>query len=385
MTAFYDLSSPTNQALTEYIRQAIVSNDSQISFCQFMELALYHPEWGYYNSESFEFGKNGDFTTAPEISPLFSRCFGRQCRQILNYLGEGQILELGAGSGRFAKDLLLELEKLGNLPEHYYIYEISPALRKKQQQILQAACPHLFNRVIWLEIMPAHFTGLVIANELLDALPVYCFRIEEHGMKERRVGFEKGQFIWRAGNPTEELAEKATKIRELYALNPGYESEINLRLPALIHSLANILTQGVMFFADYGYGQREYYHPDRQKGTLTCYYRHRMHADPFILVGLQDITAHVDFTHVIETAVANDCQLGGYTTQAAFLFSLGLAELAEQEAKHFSSIEQYQQAQAIKLLTLPSEMGERIKVMALTKNFESPLLGFALQERRQDL
>ncbi|RDI42450.1 class I SAM-dependent methyltransferase [Aquicella lusitana] len=376
----------SSNALIQILRQEIEKEDGRISFAAFMERALYHPAFGYYNTPQFNLGREGDFTTAPEISPLFARCFARQYMEIFDALSTGNLLELGAGTGRFASDCLLELERHRSLPDRYFIYEISETLRLKQQALLASTCPHLLPRVVWLNELPQQFVGIIVANEVLDALPVHCFRIEGHTVKERCVAWGKDRFIWQPTAPTvTELAEKTMKIRERYELADGYESELNLNLPRFIESLTGALAQGVILLADYGYGQQEYYHPERRQGTLTCFYQHRRHDDPLILPGLQDITAHVDFTPVVETAVANECTLGGYTTQAAFLFANGLIELAEIEEKNLSPADTFHLHQAIKQLTLPTEMGDRIKVMALCKNMEHPLSGFSLLDRGRDL
>ncbi len=372
-----------NPQLTELIRQEIKKSNGYISFARFMELALYAKELGYYCTGTQKFGKSGDFLTAPEISPLFAKCSASQCQQILTSLNGGDILELGAGSGVFAKDLLLELEKLNSLPNHYFIFEISPELRQRQQQFLQTHCPQFFSRMTWLDTLPTSgISGIVIANEVLDAMPVHCFYIDTNGIKEHCVMVEKEQFAWCIEDPTTtELAEKVKVIQQEFSLPTGYKSEINLMLPAWTHTLSNVLKRGVILLIDYGYGRGEYYHPDRNQGTLMCYYQHQRHDNPFLHVGLQDITSHVDFTTVIESATANQLALGGFTTQAGFLLACGLMELAEE--KNLSEIERYRQNQAIKTLTFPSQMGEAIKVIALNKDFNTPLLGFSLQDRQR--
>ncbi len=374
----------TSNALIAHIRREIEQAEGYISFARFMELALYAPGLGYYSAGAHKFGKNGDFVTAPEISPLFAKCLAKQCQQILMALGKGDFLELGAGSGRFAKDILLELEQLKKLPEHYFILEVSADLRERQQQLLQTECPHLFSRVQWLDSFPQKMSGIIFANEVLDAMPVHCFRIDEKGIKERCVAWNNDTFMWHIADPTTpELTQRIQIIQQECALNIGYESEINLMLPAWINTLADSLTRGAILFFDYGYGRREYYHPDRSMGTLMCHHQHQRHANPFAFVGLQDITAHVDFTQVAENAVDAHLSLAGYTTQASFLLGCGLMELASQSS--LSEKDLYLQNQAIKTLTLPSQMGELVKVMALNKDLESNWIGFSLYRRERDL
>jgi SAM-dependent MidA family methyltransferase len=373
--------------LTSYIQQEIQRHNGNISFARFMELALYHPQFGYYNAESFSIGKQGDFITAPEMSPLFAQCLARQCVPCFERLATGDLLELGAGSGRLAGDLLSALQQFGALPEHYYIYEISLNLRKKQQLFLQTNFPEFFPRIVWLEQLPTAFTGIIIANEVLDALPVHCFAIQETGIAERCVGTSQTNvFAWQLTTPTSEmLRQKAAALRDQYELYPGYATEICLYIAPFMQQVVTALQQGLILFIDYGYGQREYYHPERQQGTLNCFYQHQQHADPLLLPGQQDITAHVDFTWAAENAVLHDCTVNGFTTQTSFLLACGLMDLAAAAAKNLTATEEFQLHQAVKRLTWPTEMGERVKVMALGKDFVSPLIGFSLQDRRRDL
>lgn len=390
MTIFSDLSLPNppnsrrSKALGDIIREEITKKENVISFAEFMSLALYHPKLGYYNSKSFDIGNLGDFTTAAEISPLYAQCFANQISPIFDFLGEKNILEIGAGTGRFAHDILTTLAKTDHLP-HYYIYEISTALRAKQQTFLKTHCPQFLSHIHWLTHLPSDFKGIVIANEVLDALPVHCFKVEAGIVKEKYVSIKDDAFIWHTSTPSPQLSAAATQLLAEYELNEGYESEVNLALVPFIHSLTEALSQGVLFFADYGYGGKEYYHPQRNKGTLTCFYQHRHHNDPLILPGLQDITAHVNFTQVIEEATKNGCTLAGFTTQAAFLLANRLLELANDVEKELSQVAAFKLHQAIKLLTLPTEMGERVKIMAISKGVNISMLGFKLQDRRREL
>lgn len=366
-------------SLDDYLRSEMLKRD--ISFADFMEIALYHPEWGYYNAENIDLGTKGDFTTAPEISPLFAKCLARQIQQI----SPASLLEAGAGTGRLASDLLTELNKLGCLPSHYYIYEISSALRKKQQALLQSTLPEFFSRIIWLDTLPENFSGTIIANEVLDALPVHLFRVEKDGVKEKFVTWENNQFAWKYLEPSGEYREEAERIRELYHLPEGYEFEINFYLSAFIASLAYSLREGIILFSDYGYGEREYYHPQRLRGTLTCFYQHRSYDNPLIFPGLMDITAHVDFTRVIENASGLGLSLAGFTTQSSFLLSCGLMDFAGECEESLDEAGKLELHQAIKILTLPTEMGERVKFMALSKGVDLELCGFEFQDRSRDL
>ncbi|MDR3478971.1 MAG: SAM-dependent methyltransferase [Gammaproteobacteria bacterium] len=374
-----------SERLALLIRNEITAAGGHISFARYMELALFAPGLGYYSAGSHKLGKNGDFITAPLISPLFAQCIAKQCQQILTAIGRGDILELGAGTGQLACDLLLELERLECLPDHYFILEISGELRGRQQELLQERCPHLLTRIEWLDSLPTQrLKGIVLANEVLDAMPIHCFRMEDNRIVERSVTFNENGFAWQLTTPASStFIQQISAILTECPLTDGYESEINLMLSDWIKTLADTIEQGVMLLIDYGFGQREYYHPDRQQGTLMCFYQHHHHANPFVLPGLQDITAHVNFTTVAESAMDAGLRVAGYTTQAAFLLACGLTGFAAQ--KELSPVEQYQQNQAIKVLTLPSQMGELVKVIGLSKALAMPLLGFSLFDRRHDL
>lgn len=365
-------------ALTDFIRKK-----TPLSFSTFMGDALYHPQLGYYQAETFTIGKAGDFTTAPELSKLFAHSLANQCQQILKQLSQPNVLELGAGTGQLAVDLLLALEQRDGLPQHYFIYEISTSLKQKQHTLLKERCPTLLSRVVWLDELPANFSGLVIANEVLDALPTTCFAVTEQGIFERIINWKDERFIWELAPANIELN---TEIQTLSLTHP-YASEINLSLKNFITQLSLSLNEGVILFIDYGYGEREYYHPQRQQGTLTSFHQHLQIDDPLLYPGLQDITAHVDFTRLAIAAQDAGLDVLGYTTQAAFLLATGLIDEATKLEKTLNAKEIFQLHQSIKYLTLPTEMGERIKVMALAKNanITLPLLGFTLQDRRRDL
>jgi SAM-dependent MidA family methyltransferase len=354
MTTFDDIQVPTpaaqqrSDALSALIQHDIQQNNGFIPFSHFMNLALYHPTWGYYQAEEMALGRQGDFTTAPEISPLFAYALAQQCAAILPQLLVRDLLEVGAGSGRLAGDLLLALNQCNQLPEHYYIVELSTSLRQQQQAWLQMTHPELFSRIIWLDTLPISFKGIIIANEVLDALPVDCFQIADT-IQERGVTWTGTQFDWHLRPADSVFAEPIAELQTTYHLPNGYRSEINFQLALFIQLLGQSLQHGVILFADYGYGQREYYHPERNEGTLTCFYQHRRHANPLILPGLQDMTAHVDFTRVAELALEQECDLLGYTTQAAFLLANGLIKEASRQEAYLSPAEQVNLHHAIKL------------------------------------
>ncbi len=364
-----------SEALQQKIRSAIRSEGGSLSFARFMEMALYEPGLGYYSAGLAKFGSEGDFITAPEVSPFFGRCFARQIKQVFDGLdGNKTILEFGAGSGRLACDILRELEALNTLPDTYLILEVSADLRERQQQLIAKELPQLIGKIEWLDQLPEEkISGVILANEVLDALPVERFQITDHQISEQRVAFENDQFHFVSREALEPLKQAVEAIQR--PLPDGYVSEINRHLPAWFKGLSDTLGSGVIFCVDYGCSHNDYYHPDRISGTLICHYRHRAHDDPFVYIGLQDISASVNFTAVAEAADQCEFEIEGYTTQAHFLMSCGLVEMLDIEQG--KSTDQYLRAsQQVKTLTLPGEMGERFKVIALTKEFDEPLMGF---------
>jgi SAM-dependent MidA family methyltransferase len=392
MMTFHDIPKPPDaelkrsHKLSEKIRNKIVEQDGLISFSTFMDMALFDPKLGYYQREDLTLGKEGDFTTAPEISPLFAKCFAMQCKEIWEASPHLSILEIGAGMGRFAKDILTALGEMKCLPKHYYIYEPSLSLRQKQKQLLKQFSFLPQEKITWLEHLPATFKGIIIANEVLDVLPVHCFSLENHVIKERCVGFTQNQFIFSSAKPSTPLLEEAVfKLTTNYAWPNDYHSEINLQIRPFIKNLSDLLTEGVILFADYGYSQDEYYRPDRCNGTLTSFYKHRQYNYPLSYPGLFDITAHVNFTQVANAAFDVGLCVLGFTSQASFLLACGLIDFAQEMEKGLSQKDEFNLHQAIKLLTLPHEMGERCKIMALGKGIDLPLRGFMWQDRRGDL
>src|SRR5690606_17312019 len=330
-----DLPLPDADALghsrrvAEMIRAEIAASGGSISFRRYMELALYAPGAGYYSAGTEKFGRGGDFVTAPEISPLFSACLARQCAEVLRGTG-GVVLELGAGSGAMACDVLRALEASGDLPDAYLVLERSADLRARQERRLRDALPHLVDRVQWLDRLPeAPIRGVMLANEVADAMPVARGRVKAV-TAEMAVAAEGEGFAWREVQAPADLAEHVRRVLGpvLAELPDGYTTEFNPDLWPWIASLADLLEAGVIFIIDYGYPRAEYYHPDRTDGTLICHFRHRAHWDPFLYPGLQDISASVDFTAVAEAGTDAGLEVLGFTTQAHFLLGLGLAGMA---------------------------------------------------------
>ena len=360
-----------SRKLVELIAAEIEQAGGWIRFDKYMELCLYAPGLGYYAGGATKLGGAGDFVTAPEISPLFSRTLARQVGEVLATSG-GDVLELGAGSGRMAADMLRRLDELGQLPERYAILEVSADLAARQKERLQTLDADLAARVVWIDGIPASFRGVIIANEVLDALPVHLVTWRDDGVFECGVTWRNGAFAWE-----DRLSGDSVLLLEAQRLSPQppYLSEISLAAPALMRTLAASLERGAVLLVDYGFGEREYYHPQRDHGTLMCHYRHHAHDDPFFTPGLQDITSHVDFTAIARAAQQAGLDLLGYTTQAQFLINLGITDLMALASPENAANYLPLAAQAQKLLS-PAEMGELFKVIAFGRGLQTPLTGF---------
>lgn len=370
-----------SRRLVNRIWEEIDARGGWLSFERFMEMALYEPGLGYYSAGASKLGAGGDFVTAPEVSPLFSRCLATQCGEILRHVSGGAILEFGAGSGVMAADLLNELAAQGSLPERYLILEVSADLRERQRALVQAQAPAHAARVEWLDRLPEAFRGVVLANEVLDALPVQRFRIRGDQVNSLGVTWQLGRLDWSEthADPQLEAAVRRIEANAGERLPDGYTSEINMRLAPWIASVAAALREGVALFIDYGLPQRQYYRSERREGTLLCHFRHRFHDDPLINVGVQDIGAWVDFTAVAEAASTAGLAVAGFSTQAHFLIGNGLEQLLAPTNGH-ELASRVQLARQAMLLTLPGEMGERFKVIGLSREFDRPLRGFGVRD-----
>lgn len=362
-----------------HIREQIAASGGWISFARYMDLALYAPGLGYYSAGAKKLGRAGDFVTAPEISPLYGRTLARQVKQVLD-TGFDEVLEVGAGSGALAATLLEELERAGRIPRSYLILELSADLRERSRDTLAARVPHLLERVAWLNRLPPSFSGVVLGNEVLDAMPVTVVRVQSGKVEEGGVGVRNGRLDWSwrvaSGEPLE--AARALKLPD------GFRTEIQLAARGFVRSLAQVIEKGVAIFVDYGFPEKEYYHPQRKEGTLMCHYRHHAHGDPFWLPGLQDITSHVDFSAVAHAAREGGLEVLGYTAQAQFLVNCGITEImsrtpAENAGKFLPLANQ-----ANRLMS-PAEMGELFKVIALGRGLAAPLAGFREGDRSKSL
>lgn len=367
------------------IKAMIGQAGGKISFQQFMQTALFEPALGYYRCGTEKFGAMGDFITAPESSPLFGQCLARFIQQIKL---ANNVLEVGAGSGLLAVSILKALAAQSALPESYYILELSAELRERQRQNIQAELPEYIDQLVWLDTLPDAFSGVVIANELLDAMPVTRFKMDDNQVFEEYVVCNEDELSF-CYEPTSDqrLLARIDELKQQTSIaeTGPYHSEVNFIAEDWIRSLADGIESAVVLIIDYGYLRNAYYHSQRHMGTLMCHYQHRAHPDPLILTGIQDITAHVDFTAMADAALESGMEVVGFTTQAHFLLNLdllGLLDARQQETGQEDLRNYLQAAGEVKRLTLPGEMGESFKVMAFSKNYKDDVFGFEQHDIR---
>jgi len=374
-----------SEAVGSLVRAELAAAGGWLSFERFMELVLYAPGLGYYSAGAWKLGSGGDFVTAPEVSELFGRCVALQCAEVLRATG-GDILELGAGSGRMAATILAALGAQQALPERYAILEVSGDLAARQRARLEALPPPLRERVVWLEQLPrAPLRGVILANEVADALPVRRFTVRAGAVLELGVALGPGDTLRAAEGPPD--AALARECAAMFGAPPrtlpeGYTSEVSLRLGPWIASLGASLERGAVLLFDYGLPRAHYYHPQRSAGTLRCHFRQRAHDDPLINLGVQDLSAWVDFTRAAEGAALAGLEVAGFATQAAFLLALGIDR---EVASAADAVGRARLAGEARRLIMPEEMGEAFKALALTRGYETPLQGFALQDLRRQL
>lgn len=374
--------------LLEHIEAELAAAGGWIPFARYMELALYAPGLGYYSGGARKFGPGGDFITAPELTPLFGQALAAQVEQVMRASAPA-LIEVGAGTGLLAADLLLELERRDCLPERYGILELSGELRERQFDTLAAKAPHLAARVQWLDALPERFAGAVVANEVLDVMPVHLVVSRAEGLFERGVAVATDaagvrRLCWADAPAAGAVAEAARALALPVPQSGEYVTELNLAGNAWVAAWAERLQAGALLLIDYGYPRAEYYLPSRSGGTLLCYYRHHAHGDPFLWPGLNDITAFVDFTAVAEAGFEAGLDVQGYTTQAQFLFNCGVLECLERRGAR-ESADYIRAARAVQRLTAPQEMGELFKVIALSRGIDGPLLGFVRGDRTHAL
>lgn len=384
-----EIAQQHSEKLIVLIKDEIDKNKGAISFQRYMELVLYAPGLGYYAAGSNKLGEDGDFITAPEISPLFSQSLANAILPALELKLDHEqiILEVGAGRGRMAADILIYLQQQNKLPKEYWILELSADLRERQRNTIKDVVPELIDRVKWLDSLPENFSGVVLANELLDAMPVQLFQKNDNDINEVHVVWRDDKFAFLLQSSFDERL--MTRVKDIedelgFEFNSGYVSEINFSAEDWIKSIAESLQQGIIVLIDYGFPRHEYYHEQRVQGTMMCHYRHRTHPDVFVYPGLQDITAHVDFTAMADAALEANLKVMGYTNQVSFLMGAGIMELAEIN-ENDSLAEQMVTTSQIKKLTLPHEMGELFKVIGFSKNTDVSLPAFQFRDLREYL
>lgn len=381
-----DISATHSARVTAYLREKIEAAGGKISFAEFMQEALYAPGLGYYSAGATKFGGAGDFITAPEVSSVFGRVLARQCAEVLSGVKNGAVLEAGAGSGKLALDILTAFEEMDALPSTYNILEVSADLADRQQRQLQYKLPHLVERIHWLAELPDNFDGVIVANEVVDALPVERFIKRNAEVVQLCVSVDDGGFVWSEARAPHQLSEFVAEIEADLGrtLDDGYVSEASLAAPQWLADLARGLRHGAMFLFDYGVSRREYYAPDRTDGWLRCHFRHHAHNNPLIHPGIQDLTAWVDFSLLAASAAKNGLEILGYQTQSQFLLGGGLTI----EMAGFSELpiaDQLALSGQIKTLTLPGEMGENFKCIALGRGAISVPSAFQFADRTETL
>ncbi|MCF6195019.1 MAG: SAM-dependent methyltransferase [Kangiellaceae bacterium] len=370
-------------SLFELVIQRIEENDGSISFSKFVQSALYEPKLGYYQNNLQTFGEKGDFVTAPELGQLFAGCIANSLSDYIQNAQHPKILEIGAGSGQLALNLLHSLSEASKLPEQYLILEPSAALQFQQKELLAKNLPQYFSQIRWLSDLPKSFDGVIIANEVIDAIPFDRVIKQQDGWYQLQVSSLGGEFVEKKGSAisNESLPEG---LAEGVDFPVGYQAEVRSMTPGWIRALYNSMNTGAVILIDYGYPQAELYHPQRAAGSLKCFINHHQHDNPFQYIGLQDITAHVDFTHVAQSAHEAGFDISGFTTQAGFLLENGITDLGQRKnesvATESTNTQDYSLSREIQQLLMPGQMGEVIKVMLLEKKSSSSIKGFSLQD-----
>ena len=371
--------------LSAKIQSEIFSQDGKIPFSQFMQMSLYEPGLGYYQNNLHKFGEKGDFITAPEMGNNFAKCLARSVRQF--FLDSSKemprcLLEIGAGSGILALNLLTELGQTGTLPDKYLILEPSAQLRSQQKELLKKHLPDYSSSIEWINQLPEKIHGLILANEVVDAIPCERIKRVDGQWLQLGVSHNKQEFIdcLMPLNNDYELPGPLSGKDTVNSYQDDYTTEYRPLAKGWIKALANSLDSGAILLVDYGYSESEFYHPQRVLGSLTCFISHHSNSQPLQYVGLQDITAHVDFTQIARTAFDNSLEISGYTTQAGFLLENGITDINDEISENEAPEQRYKRSQELQKLLMPGQMGEVIKVILLSKNLESEIKGFTLQD-----
>ncbi|NNF16607.1 MAG: SAM-dependent methyltransferase [Gammaproteobacteria bacterium] len=366
-----------SDALVARICARAKEQGGRLTLGDYIHAALYEPGLGYYVSGQRKFGESGDFVTAPELGSVFANCCARAFSRVIRQLAEPVIVELGAGTGQFAHDVMLALDRSGALPLRYEILEVSPQLVAQQRQLIATLPDRLADRVMWLDAVPREaFDGIVFGNEVIDAMPIerFCWRGGD-SIQQDCVVESNGKLQLISAPASAAIAERVTELHAQQGDWPvPYVSELRPGLGDWLHSVTAGLRRGVAMFVDYGTHAGEYYHAQRTSGTLLCHYQHRAHTDVMRWPGLQDITAWVDFSALYRAATMLGFDLDGYTSQAHFLIDSGLDAVVGAEFSDAGYVQQVQLSAEVRRLTLPGEMGERFKVAAFRRDMEQGVL-----------
>jgi SAM-dependent MidA family methyltransferase len=375
------LEKSVHDALNKRLKKEIIQSGGSISFSLLMSIVLYDEEHGYYTGFKEQFGESGDFITAPMISNIFTRCFLNSFKENFLHL-PSSILELGAGNGQFAVDLLIAAEKKNIVIDQYLIYEISKNLVKRQQKVLQKELSkEIFSKVVWISEIPENFEGIIFANEFLDAFPTNIYEIKNKQIYERKVGIKNNQLDWKIDDKPNLELESTINVEDLPI---GYIFEYSRNLDDWLKAFFKIIKKAMIFLVDYGFCQNELFHQDRKEGTLMCHYKHYAHNNPLAFLGAQDITWHINFSHISRIAKSAGCRVGGFVSQANFLINTGALDfLSEHDPNNISNFKI--QTNAFQRLTSPAEMGDLVKVIGIIKNTEASLLGFNKNDRKFQL
>ena len=375
------LEESVHDALNQRLKKEIIQSGGSISFSLLMDIVLYDEEHGYYTGYKEQFGESGDFITAPMISNIFTRCFLNSFKENFLHL-PSSILELGAGNAQFAVDLLIAAEKNNIVINQYFIYEISKNLVKRQQKVLQKELSkEIFSKVVWVSEIPENFEGIIFANEFLDAFPTNIYEVKNKQIYERKVGIENNQLNWKRDDKPNLELESTTDIENLPT---GYIFEYSKNLDEWLKTFFKTIKKAMIFFVDYGFCQNELFHQDRMEGTLMCHYKHYAHTNPFAFLGAQDITWHVNFSHISRLAKSAGCKVSGFVSQANFLINTGALDfLSEHDPNNISDFKIH--TNAFQRLTSPAEMGDLVKVIGIIKNTDASLFGFNNNDRKFQL
>ena len=364
----HDPSLDHSLLVREQLIQHINTRDGWISFEEFIDFVMYKPGLGYYSAGAEKIGHSGDFTTAPEISKLFGMALANQITPILDHYQSPSIIEIGAGTGKLAFDIMTQLNDYQVNFDRYYILELSADLKQRQQSMLSHLPTKTLNKIVWLDSIPVDsIDGVIIANEVIDALPFTRFKSQNGQVYELGISVEDNQLIEQPRLADEILSNTVDSIAKEIGMTfqDGYTSEIRINFGSWFRTIESMLSSGSIFFVDYGYARQEYYDEERTNGSMICHYRNVAHEDPLSNLGIQDISASVDFSQLADVALQRNIEVGFFTSQADFLINaeiLGVIESVIDEGLKMRL------TQEVKQLLLPNQMGEVFKCMLLNKN-----------------